>query len=182
MKARHISSNVHWVHSPEPGDKLTWTRFYDQINNVMVWKVYAHGYDKKLFVNAVKVELFRTEKEAAKTIRECRRALKKYMFYYNNMKILGSQPVKFIPMTFFKPEHFAQMEKNHYQTPNRLNERGGLSSEEMIAVLECKAWKDRSKVNNPDQYLDMLVAIMKQKLGGVNVACICPLCKGKITP
>ncbi len=181
MKARHVSSNIFLVYRPEPGTKPSWTRRYDPLKNEMCWRVYGHGYDGKLFVCDAYVHTHKTEQYAANEIRSIRRNLKRYLFYYSNMKILGSSPVKFIPMTFFKPEHFAQMEKNHFQTPNCLNERGGLSSEEMIAVLSCKSFKDRPKVNNPDRYLDAMINRIKLD-NETNTMCQCTVCKGKAIP
>lgn len=44
-----------------------------------------------------------------------------------------------IPWEMIQP-HYAQAEKNHYQTLERLHERGGLSACEALAVLEDRGW------------------------------------------
>lgn len=54
-------------------------------------------------------------------------------------KVLSSKPPATIPWSVIAP-HEAQAQKNHYQSLRRLNERGGLSWSEMIAVLEDRKW------------------------------------------
>lgn len=51
-----------------------------------------------------------------------------------------------IPWSFIEP-HEAQCLKNHYQTLQRLSERGGLSVCEALAVIESKGWNGR---DNPE--------------------------------
>lgn len=48
---------------------------------------------------------------------------------------------KSIDWEFLEP-HRRQATKNHYQTLERLAERGGLSADELVAVLEDRPWRD----------------------------------------
>lgn len=50
-----------------------------------------------------------------------------------------------VPWTLLEP-YRRQAEANHYQTLERLNERGGLSWSEMLAVVTNRRWDDVPKV------------------------------------
>jgi hypothetical protein len=56
----------------------------------------------------------------------------------DRFKILGTTET--IPWSLIEP-HRRQAERNHYQTLERLNERGGLSYCELVAVLEDRPWR-----------------------------------------
>ena len=49
-------------------------------------------------------------------------------------------PFKSVPWMLIE-EHHDQCRRNHGQTPARLAERGGLSPDELAAVLEDRPWK-----------------------------------------
>jgi hypothetical protein len=55
----------------------------------------------------------------------------------------GSLP-KQVPWSFVEPGR-AQAERNHYQTLERLAERGGLSPSELVAVLVGVEWERITK-------------------------------------
>lgn len=57
-----------------------------------------------------------------------------------DMKILGRPDLLPFPRSIVEP-HDAQCRRNHYQTLDRVNERGGLSPSELVAVLEDRPWR-----------------------------------------
>lgn len=52
----------------------------------------------------------------------------------DTFKVMKGKLLKSVPMAFLEP-HRRQAESNHYQTLERLNERGGLTAWEMLAVI-----------------------------------------------
>ncbi len=61
-------------------------------------------------------------------------------------KVLNSKPRETIPWSAIEP-HRKQAERNHYQTLERLNERGGLSWAELYMALTDQAWRAGVKVD-----------------------------------
>lgn len=53
-----------------------------------------------------------------------------------------------LPMALFEP-HERQAQANHGQSLRRLNERGGLSACEAVAILEDRAWR---RMSHEDAY------------------------------
>lgn len=52
----------------------------------------------------------------------------------DTFKVMKGKLLKCVPMAFLEP-HRRQAMSNHYQTLERLNERGGLTAQEMLAVI-----------------------------------------------
>lgn len=52
--------------------------------------------------------------------------------------------------------HDEQAKKNHYQTLERLAERGGLSWDEALAVLEDRPWKSMRKSEAQSRVLELV--------------------------
>lgn len=66
-----------------------------------------------------------------------------------------------IPWEMVEP-HARQAEINHYQTLERLAERGGLSPSELMAVLEDRRW---SPMPDASEKLDAAIEAWRQHKG-----------------
>lgn len=53
----------------------------------------------------------------------------------------GTARLEPLPWDVIAP-HEAQAQRNHYQTLDRLRERGGLSVSEALAILEDRPWRN----------------------------------------
>lgn len=60
--------------------------------------------------------------------------------YDKEIKSYGIVPFTSIPWELIE-QHASQCLSNHYQSPKRLSERGGLHPHELAAVLEDRPWK-----------------------------------------
>lgn len=77
----------------------------------------------------------------------------------SDMKILGRRDLMPFPKHLVEP-HEKQARANHQQTLDRLNERGGLSPCELLAVLEDRPW---SKMDQGEA-VRRLTAILDREL------------------
>lgn len=60
-----------------------------------------------------------------------------------------------IPWALIEP-HAEQAQTNHMQTLQRLNERGGLSPDEMVAVLDDRRWRAMTREEAAQRLLEIL--------------------------
>lgn len=58
---------------------------------------------------------------------------------FSEMPVMHNKHLRMVPMDMLAPFE-AQAIRNHGQTLNRLAERGGMSSSEILAVLEGRKW------------------------------------------
>jgi hypothetical protein len=58
--------------------------------------------------------------------------------------------------------HEAQCQRNHYQTVQRLHERGGLSVDEAVAVLEDREWMAMDPVVANKRLLEIISAYIQE--------------------
>lgn len=74
-------------------------------------------------------------------------------------RVLGNLPdncPRYIPWGVVAP-HEEQALKNHDQTLERLNERGGLAPEELFAVLQDKHWRETEGMCDREAAVDFLL-------------------------
>jgi hypothetical protein len=70
----------------------------------------------------------------------------------------------YVPMAIMR-RHEAQTKRNHYQTLERLRERGGLSAQEAMAVVADEDWEKRSH-KDEDSAWDELQRIVLAEFPG----------------
>lgn len=83
----------------------------------------------------------------------------------------GERPVivKELPLSMFVDAHEAQCEKNHYQTLERIRERGGFGASEAIAVLSCLPFDGVQAIGNEAAHR-ILYAMIATHNRGMRVA------------
>lgn len=81
-------------------------------------------------------------------------------------KVMKGKLLKSVPMAFLEP-HRKQAESNHYQTLERLNERGGLTAWEMLAVVYDVDFRRINPSIDHEQHLGALLEIWKMEQAAI---------------
>jgi hypothetical protein len=79
-----------------------------------------------------------------------------------DMKVMKGKMLKSVPMEFLEP-HRQQAERNHYQTLERLNERGGLTAREMLAVIYDVEFRRINPGIDHEEHLQRKLEIWERK-------------------
>ena len=74
------------------------------------------------------------------------------------MPIMHGELLKGIPWALIEP-HEKQAADNHYQTLARLAERGGLSPDEALAVLENRQWRSLDQGASEFRLITLIAAM-----------------------
>lgn len=76
------------------------------------------------------------------------------------MPIMQGKCLRAIPWALIAP-HEDQAQDNHYQTLNKLAQRGGLGADEAVAILEDRQWRAMDE-REAEFRLIALIAAMSQ--------------------